>query len=130
MGRPYNHGHEWLERATLSPGSYTALIATLPMLDALYTDLCVQGGTVEGDHYYPTTWEPAWPIRPTESGAGSSVLNSWRFRVHLQARKLLKLSSPQICFLMLAASLRCILTDHGLLLYSPSTESCTVPVRQ
>ena len=52
VGRPYNHGHEWLERATLSPGSYTALIATLPMLDALYTDLCVQGGTVEGDHYY------------------------------------------------------------------------------
>ena len=43
---------QWLERATLSPGSYTALIATLPMLDALYTDLCVQGGTVEGDHYY------------------------------------------------------------------------------
>ena len=41
-----------------------------------------------------TTWEAAWPIRPTESGAGSSVLNSWRFRVHLQARKLLKLSSP------------------------------------
>ena len=40
------------ERAALSPGSYTALIATLPMLDALYTDLCVQGGTVEGDHYY------------------------------------------------------------------------------
>ena len=23
-----------------------------------------------------TTWEAAWPIRPTESGAGSSVLNS------------------------------------------------------
>ena len=42
-----------------------------------------------------TTWEAAWPIRPTESGAGSSVLNSWRFRVHLQARKLLKLSSPR-----------------------------------
>ena len=64
---------EWLERATLSPGSYTALIATLPMLDALYTDLCVQGGTVEGDHYYhhvnghqahPSSREWGWLERP------------------------------------------------------------------
>ena len=54
-------GCAWDARTTMGTSGWsvlpyhqeaTQLIATLPMLDALYTDLCVQGGTVEGDHYY------------------------------------------------------------------------------
>ena len=62
LAHPSNCEWGWLERPEqlalpCSPASQEATealiasIATLPMLAALNTDLCVQGGTVEGDHY-------------------------------------------------------------------------------